>query len=56
MLVSILFVPFIFLFNFFMYACMFLLHMYMFYIYCKHYALAIHCNNCHANKAHIILN
>ncbi len=20
---------------------------------CKHYALAIHCNNCHANKAHI---
>ncbi len=36
-----------------MHACMFLLHVYMFYIYCKHYALAIHCNNCHANKAHI---
>ncbi len=30
--------------------------MYMFCIYCKHYALAIHCKNCHANKAHIELN
>ncbi len=35
---------------------MFLLHANMFYIYCKHYALAIHCKNCHANKAHIKLN
>ncbi len=39
-----------------MYACMFLLHVNMLCIYCKHYALAIHCKNCHANKAHIELN
>ncbi len=47
----------IFLFFFLcMYACMFLWNMYMFYIYWKHYALAIHCNNGHANKAHIELS